>query len=381
MAPGTSDVVAGISAVGIVPRPSVPNATPQPNGAAGRVFNAADPSQVGEAFLSYFRNCCSGGPVGYLEPPVQIPDGWETYTYRLRLQVSCGMPPKYCGPLNLRIYASPEGSRRAQSEFSIERHLRQLSYPVPEPLMLEETSGLFGGPFLVREHVLGPTLFQTLLRHPCRLWGAPAEMAAFHRRLHLLPAAAFPSENGPFLSRCLDEMQALIRDGSLNGLRPGLRWLCQRCPAPPELPCILHLDFHPLNLVCGPGPALIAIDWTEADIGDMHADVATTLMLMACCPAGQATLWEKLTLPVGRRLLSRRYLRAYRRLANLDVAKLRYYRGLAALRRLCRYGRWLRVGPEVTGSKPCSVRHLTPHHIRTLQKYFYKWTGVAVRLL
>ena len=159
-----------------------------------------------------------------------------------------------------------------------------------------------------------------------------------------------------------------------------MQWLCDRRPAPPESASILHLDFHPLNLVCGPRPALVALDWTEADVGDVHADVATALMLMACCPVGQATRWERLAVPVGRWLLSRRYLRAYRRLATLDEGKLCYYRALAALRRLCRYGRWLRIGPEVTGSKPSSVQHLTPQHIRALQKYFHKWTGVAIDL-
>jgi aminoglycoside phosphotransferase (APT) family kinase protein len=290
------------------------------------------------------------------------------------------MPWEYRGPLTLHIYASAQGLPRAQAEFSVQGHLRRLGYPVPEPLLLEEGCGLFGGPFLLMEHVPGRTLFQALLRHPWKLWAGPAEMAAFHRRLHMLPAAGFPSAPGLFLPRCLEELQVLIRDQDLQGLRPGMQWLCDRRPSPPESACILHLDFHPLNLVCGPGPALVALDWTEADVGDVHADVATALMLMACCPAGRATFWERLAVPVGRWLLSRRYLRAYRRLATLDEGKLCYYRALAALHRLCRYGRWLRNGPEVTGSKPSSVQHLTPQHIGALQKYFHKWTGVAIDL-
>jgi len=205
-------------------------------------------------------------------------------------------------------------------------------------------------------------------------------MAALHARLHTLPCTGFPAPPGPFLSRCLDEMRALIHDHELHGLIPGLNWLSAQRPAGPESLSILHLDFHPLNLVHGRGYSLAALDWTEADVGDLHADIATTLMLLDCCPVGAANYWERLAVPVGRRLLTGRYLRAYRRWVTLEERKLSYYRALAAFRRLCRYGQWLRVGPQITGCKPSSIQRLSRDHLGTLQNYFSKWTGIRITL-
>ena len=42
------------------------------------------------------------------------------------------------------------------------------------------------------------------------------------------------------------------------------------------------------------------LDWSEADLGDPHADVATSLMLMRCCSAKEPNAWERLTLPLAR---------------------------------------------------------------------------------
>src|SRR5205823_6341734 len=141
------------------------------------------------------------------------------------------------------------GLPRARHEFAVQRHLRGLGYPVPEPVLLEEDCTRFGGPFLLGERVAGLTYVEHLLRRPWRIWHAPREMAALHARLHRLPAGRFPGPSRPFLVRRLEEIDDLVHDHGLTGLAPGLDWLHARRPAPPESPCVLHLDFHPLNLI------------------------------------------------------------------------------------------------------------------------------------
>jgi hypothetical protein len=54
-------------------------------------------------------------------------------------------------------------------------------------------------------------------------------------------------------------MRVLIHDYGLHGLIPGLNWLSAQRPAAPESPSILHLDFHPLNLVHGQGFSLVVL--------------------------------------------------------------------------------------------------------------------------
>jgi Ser/Thr protein kinase RdoA (MazF antagonist) len=182
------------------------------------------------------------------------------------------------------------------------------------------------------------------------------------------------------LTRRLDGLAQVIERYDLIGLRPGLDWLLAHEPLPVASPRILHLDFHPMNLMAAPGRPLVVLDWSEADVGDPHADVATTLMILKCLSAEESTLYDRLLVGVGRVLFRRWYLRAYRRRRPLDRDKLAYYRAWAAFGRLCRYGLWLHEGPGATGSKPSSLRHLSPGHVRTLEDYFRRWSGVAVRL-
>jgi aminoglycoside phosphotransferase (APT) family kinase protein len=344
----------------------------------GRYAPAA-PAQVSEALLSFFHRKAGLETPQYAELPELIPNGWETYTYHFRLADSGALPFRFARPLILRIYSSPQGLPRARHEFVVQRHLHGLGYPVAEPLLLEETCDLFGGPFCVMEQVPGRTFLNHVCANPLRLWNTPWELAALHVRLHSLPADGFPAPDGPFRERRLEEMRRLIREHDLRGLIPGWRWLADHRPAPPDAPCILHLDYHPLNVMRGPDDSLTVLDWTEADVGDRHADVATTLMLMRTCRSQEACGWRWLE-PVGRFFLWRRYWRGYKKWVRLDRANLSYYGALAAIRRLCGYGRWLRATPLATGCKASSIKHLRPDHLQAFRDYFRARSGVDVKL-
>jgi len=142
----------------------------------------------------------------------------------------------------------------------------------------------------------------------------------------------------------------------------------------------VHLDFHPINLMFEHDQCRGVLDWCDADVGDRHADVAVTLTLIRTAPVAVASFRQRLATWPGRWLLYRRYLRAYRRLLPLDDGKLSYYMAWAALRRLCRYGTWLRAGPQITGSKPACLGLLRRDRIDVLRRCFWEQTGVQVRL-
>jgi aminoglycoside phosphotransferase (APT) family kinase protein len=343
-------------------------------------LRAGDGHRVAEGLLAYLKRKAGQIPVAFAERPTLLPNGWETYTYHFRLQGPVESVLKDHRPLILRIFSSPNGVPRIGHEFAVQRHLHRTGYPVPEPLLLEEGCELFGGPFLIMEHIPGRTFLEDVSANPLRLWNTPWELAPLHVRLHALPTDGFPSPPGPFLDRRLDDMRVLIREYDLRRLLPGWRWLAAHRPAPPASPSILHLDFHPLNVMRGPDRSLTVLDWTEADVGDFHADVATTLMLMKCCATPEVSGWRRRLLPVGRFFLWRRYYRGYKKWVSLDRHKLSYYGALAALRRLCGYGRWLRVSPLATGCKASSIKHLRPDHLRTFRDYFHARTGIDVSL-
>ena len=339
------------------------------------------PERVAGGLRAYLCKHCGSTDLTYLAEPSPLPNGWETHTFSFRLQ-GPRTPDRWDQPLILRAYCSPQGLPRARHEFAVQKHMHALGYPVPEPLLLEENCNLFGGPFLIMERLPGQTFYRNLLYFSWMMWPRSAGMAAMQARLHALPTDGFPAPPGPFLERCLDEMRRLIRHYGLDGLVPGWDWLAAHRPPPPVRASILHLDYHPWNLLCTRFPGLSVLDWTEADVGDPHADVGTSLMLMHCCSAGQPTsTWERTMLPIGRFLTTYWYLNSYRKRAALDRWTLAYYRGLATLKRLCGYGRWLRATPLSTGCKPASLRYLNPHHLETMQDYFQRWTGVAVTLV
>ena len=205
-------------------------------------------------------------------------------------------------------------------------------------------------------------------------------MGKLHARLHRLPISGFPIPAGSFLSRSLRELDQIIESGGWQDLKPGLAWLMDHRPAPPVQASILHLDYHPLNLIDDGTGALVVIDWTEAGVGDPHADVANTRMLLACMRPAHPTPFQRLEMMAGRIFLRRRYLIGYRRIAPVDRERLVYYQAWAALRRLCQYGHWLQAMPQKAGCKSSAIEQLSPEHLHVLEAYFEKQTGVAVRL-
>jgi aminoglycoside phosphotransferase (APT) family kinase protein len=337
------------------------------------VADPAAPDAVAAALLDDLGGRLGVRGLAYAEPLTPVPDGWESYIYTFRLR------GPWERPLLLRIHANRHGLPRARHEFEVPRRLAELGYPVPEAVLLEESCDLFGGPYLITERVCGPTMLQAMM---ARFWNPlhhPARMAEAHARLHALPTENFPAPAGPFLERHFAEMRAVVLRHNLAGLTPGLDWLEAHQPPPPATPSILHLDFHPLNLIERPDGTLVVIDWTYADLGDPHADVATTLLIVECAPAGEG-LWERLQVLVGRPILTGWYLHVYRGLRRLDERRLAYFRAWSALRRLVRYARWLRAGPEVSGCKPDLVEHLDPDFLGALRRYFRRWSGVDVHL-
>src|SRR5262249_55553628 len=178
-------------------------------------------AQVSSALSEYLARRWHVPLQGYARAPAANPNGWETYTYEFQLLPSPQLPASYQRPLILRVYSSPQGLSRAQREFAAQQKLRRLGYPAAEPLLLEESSHLFGGPFLVMEEVSGELFPEFMLHRPWRIWDLPAKMAECHARLHRLPLDGFPAPAEPFLDRRLDEVRTLIREHALEGLLAG----------------------------------------------------------------------------------------------------------------------------------------------------------------
>jgi aminoglycoside phosphotransferase (APT) family kinase protein len=338
------------------------------------------PRGVDSRLLAYLRQSLHVRDLSFAEKPTLLPEGWETDIYRFQLRCGTALPAAFTSPLILRAYSSRLGLPRLLQEFAAQQHLIKTGYPVARPLLVERCAAVLGGPFMIMTLVPGRTMLAALLDRFTDIWGLPARMAEMHARLHALPAANFPHPPRPFLERHLDEMNRLLRQHHLHGLSPGFDWLRSQRP---EVACrssILHLDFHPMNLLVERGRCEGVLDWCQSDVGDRHADIATTLVLLDTAPLEGLTTVHRLASLIGRSMLRRRYLRAYRRFFPVEEGRLRYFKAWAALQRLCRWGAWLRAGPSITGSKSAVMRFVTPKHIAVLERHFRGQTGVALRL-
>src|SRR5262249_32782670 len=261
-----------------------------------------------------------------------------------------------------------------------QKHMHAFGYPVPRPLFTEEDPNFLGGPFMIQEQVAGLTMLEWMFGRPWHICDAPLHMAIWHNRLHRLPGEGFPDAQPNFLERHLGALDEQIRNFDLGGLLAGLNWLNRHRPGESSRPSILHMDFHPLNIMIDRGRVTAVLDWHEADVGDRCADVAITLLLLKTAPIELPGPWERISSIPGHWALHRWYRMAYLKRYPCDLAHLRYYLAWASLRRLCRYGMWLAHGPAITGHKPSSIRHLDAQRIGALEDFFHRASGVGVRL-
>jgi aminoglycoside phosphotransferase (APT) family kinase protein len=342
--------------------------------------NPDNPEEIAATLLEYLRRRWRMNRLSFRAAPEAIPHGWETYTYCFQIKSCPGLPASFSNPLILRIYASPVGLSNARREWVAENYLAQTGFPVVTCLFLEEDSRFFGGPFLISIREEGEVFPDYLYHHRWRILRLPRKMGCLHADLHQIPVSEKMIRTTPFLERRLDEMNRLIRQYDLTELAPGYRWLVRHRPTDQATLSILHLDFHPLNLLYGSSRGFTVLDWSQVDVGDRHADVAVTKMFLDCMQVDRPTWWQRFNFWGGRLLLRHGYLAAYQRRFPLDTSLLGYYSAWASLGRLCTYCSWLRAGPAAFGSKPASLGKITQSHVDRFCQYFEEHTGVGVSI-
>jgi aminoglycoside phosphotransferase (APT) family kinase protein len=348
-------------------------APPLLNGVASR-------PAIDNQLLQYLSQRLELPGLRYLHKPKRIADGWETSIYHFQLHADEPLPQEFRGPLTLRLFVNGRAIPLGRHSLAVQSFLGRLHYPVPKPICWEEARTALGGPFLLMEQIPGPTLLQRLLSSPWKFPATVRQMAEMQARLHRLPTIGFPCPPEPFLQRSLDEIEDTISHYHLDSLIPPLQWLKRHLPAPPTAPCIVHLDFHPGNLIYREKQWPVVLDWDTADMADPHADIAKTVLLMRSASNMGQNLWEQMVVAAGRDLLESVYLFACRRRMDLDADKLAYYLAWAALLRLSRCCRCLIASPRAAGIKPSWTRHLHRDHLKALCDLFQRTSGVPVRL-
>jgi aminoglycoside phosphotransferase (APT) family kinase protein len=328
-----------------------------------------------------------------------LASGWETTIFEFALASrSPRLPALAPGePLVLRCYDGPGADDKGWREARTMRALTAAAYPLPNPFLFEADHDPLGVPFLIMERVAGVPLFasrsfpQAFKTFSLGFLGFVRAQARLHRfnptggDLQAIPsafAAAHSSPDAPLLERLFEVIAERIEHGPLPGLHDALvslRDCADRFRAAPE--AIVHMDYHPQNVIVQGLRVKGVIDWVNADRGDRHLCAATTSVILATS-AMDHPRWMRDN-PAGnslRALFTALYIPLYHALAPIEWARFRYSQAVAALLRLSTFGIMRARGPGAAGFRPEAIANVTPGVVRLLSRYATRKTGVHVSI-
>jgi aminoglycoside phosphotransferase (APT) family kinase protein len=207
--------------------------------------------------------------------------------------------------------------------------------PVPE---VRATGVWRERPVMLLSWLPGRSLAQELLAHPRRLWTLGVQFGRMQADIHAVPATvAVPLAGADWIELAGPEESALQE--RLRGL-------------PPRAAALLHLDYHPLNVLTDGRRITAVLDWTNARFGDPRADVARTNAILSQTPMPvrrgarleRGALW----------LLALAWRHGYRQIAGApgDLSLFDAWAGAMLIRDL-----WPRAGRPDRGFRP---QHFEP---------------------
>jgi aminoglycoside phosphotransferase (APT) family kinase protein len=335
-------------------------------------------------------------PIGHLRI---LASGWETTVFELALERGSArfpeLPPQR--PLVLRFYQGILADDKGARESRVIERLYSVRYLVPRPYVYEPAHQALGAPFLIMEKIWGAPLFSpTSFAHAFKtfalgFFGFVRAHVRLHRispQLHevrdiprSLQAAATPPGTS-LLDRALAVIAERVEKGPLPGLKDALRRLAGRAGVYRVAePCIVHMDYHPLNVLVDGVRLKGVIDWVNTDVGDRHLDAAMTAAILSSS-AFERPRWMRDNL-IGnslRSMFASTYVPLYHAMARLDFERFRYCQAVAALLRLSLLGMMKAQGPEAVGFRSEAIGEVTPAVVRLLTRYAERKSGTSVRL-
>ena len=217
----------------------------------------------------------------------RVSGGWDTAIWRVE---------RGDERFALRVFR-PEQAAMARREAAVMRAAASAGLPVPR---VHAEGAWRDRPALLLAWCAGRPLVDELRARPWRVWTLGDAFGRMQARIHAVHAP-----------------------DALRG-RPGA-WIDWAGPAEEPLrsrlqavasaeEALLHLDYHPLNVMAEGARLTGVLDWANARAGDPRADLARTLTILRLTPT-PPDVPPLLTLLL-RRLLERAWRRGYRQVAG-----------------------------------------------------------------
>jgi aminoglycoside phosphotransferase (APT) family kinase protein len=209
-----------------------------------------------------------------------------------------------------------------------------------------------GRPAMLLEWLPGSALGHAFETHPLRVWSLGVQFGRMQAAIHATPA---PAE----LRRDVSSWIHWARDERIVEHLRGL---------PLETSALLHLDYHPLNVMSDGRAITGVIDWTNARAGDPRADFARTYTILCVEP------WSPRPSPMMaafRRVLATAWRRGYEQVAGTqhDLAPFFAWAGMAMVHdlshRVASPDHWF------------EARHI--EHVRRWARRWVRRSGISAR--
>ena len=226
--------------------------------------------------------------------PMRVAGGMDTMIWRVEVAGS---------PYALRLFRAEQ--RETCDREQVAMRAAERSVPVPRI----HAAGMWEGrPALLLTWCAGEPLARVLFQEPWRVLRLGARFGQMHARIHAVSAPAGPSDDpygwiewaGPVEAA----MQARLRE------------------AAGDAASLLHLDYHPLNVMTDGREITAILDWANAHRGDPRADIARSVTLFRLSPIRGIRRWR--TVPL-RRLLEVAWRVGYTRTAGYPSDMALFY--------------------------------------------------------
>lgn len=271
-----------------------------------------------------------------------VAGGWDTALWRV---------DRGGGSSALRLFR-PEQASTARREALV---LRALAGQVPVPELQAEGTWR-GRPVLLLSWVPGRTLAHALRACPWLAWRLGRAFGRVQAQIHAVPVT--------------EPLRQVVTDW-IAWAGPGEEALQARLRAfPLRADALLHLDYHPLNVMVEGAEVTGVLDWANVSVGDPRADLARTLSILRLAPPPTGAL-ERLYALIAR-LLELGWRSGYGKQASAQEEMALFYAwaGAVMLRDLApkvgRPGVWLRQ-----------------HHLDAVRRWTEAWkrrAGLALSL-
>ncbi len=163
-----------------------------------------------------------------------------------------------------------------QRELAVLRQAVEAGLPVPR---VHAVGSHEARPAMLMEWCAGRPLLDALQKEPWRVLQLGRAFGRLQVQMHSVRAP------GGLRTTWIDWPRACE-----PGLAERLRALSLRTDR------LLHLDYHPLNVLASRGRMTAIIDWTNAHAGDPRADVARTLSILRLPPPGTTNAAQRIGL-------------------------------------------------------------------------------------